>query len=317
MSARWRVIVVGATRNIECSSIDIAVTRVMAVLCISGLSSDRPDYRDVEKRVQERMRNLEKQLQKLKTSMHEGIVSGDMELINVGIGEAYDPSSMIDAHMEVNIQTGVSQSGSVLCTVGLGLRKIVMQRGEDVRYTLLKPPEVALVDVLENFVTPGDHDYVDMAQTPGGHDYVDLVQTPGDHGYTKMVKRLNSEIFSTATTISDLFKGGAKADKDEIDDEWQFLGDCSEMAKRCIGEQLYVYNCQVDGSLGLREPVNPKNWIPLQLALQCVLVRWCSYVIGEAQHKDHEKIRVRGKYLQITIPDKSSRKTIGRGTIRV
>ena len=296
--------VAGANKNIECSSSDIAVTRVMAVLCISGLSLDSPDYRNVEKRVRERMRNLEKQLQKLKTCMHEGIVSGDMELINVGIGEAYNPSSMIDAHMEANIQTGVPLSSLVLCTVGLGLRKIVMQKGEDVRYTLLKPPEVALVDVLENFVTPGDH--VEMVQTSGGHDYVDKVQTPGDvdklqnsgdHGYTDMVRRLNSEISNTATTIIDLFKRGAKAEKGEIEDEWQFFDDCSEMAEGCIGEKLYVYNCQVDGSLDLRGPVNPKNWIPLQLALQCVLVGWCSYVIGEALQRDHKKIPVRGKYL--------------------
>lgn len=268
--------VAGANKNIECSSSDIAVTRVMAVLCISGLSSDSPDYRNVEKRVRERMRNLEKQLQKLKTSMHEGIVSGDMELINVGIGEAYDPSSMVDAHMEVDIQTGVPQSSSVLCTVALGLRKIVMQKGEDARYTLLKPPEVALVDVLKNFVPPGGPDYADM------------------------VKLLNSEIFNTATAISELFKRSAKADRDEIDDEWKFLGPCSEVAKGCIGEKLYVYNCQVDGSLGFREPVNPKNWIPLQLALQYVLVGWLSGPVpgdGETLQCCYEMIRVRGKYL--------------------
>jgi hypothetical protein len=292
--------VAGANKNIECSSSDIAVTRVMAVLCISGLSSDSPDYRNVEKRVRERMRNLEKQLQKLKTCMHEGIVSGDMELINVGIGEAYDPSSMIDAHMEVNIQTRVPLSSLVLCTVGLGLRKIVMQKGEDVRYTLLKPPEVALVDVLENFVTPGDHDHVDKVQTPGGHDYVEKVQTSGDHGYADIVRRLNSEISNTATTIIDLFKRGAKADRGEIDDEWKFLDLCSEVAKGCIGEKLYVYNCQVDGSLELREPVNPKNWIPLQLALQCVLVGWFSGPVpgdGKALQWCYEMIRDRGKYL--------------------
>ena len=267
--------VAGANKNIECSSSDIAVTRVMAVLCISGLSSDSPDYRNVEKKVRERMRNLEKQLQKLKTSIHEGIVSGDMELINVGIGEAYDPSSMVDAYMEVGTQTGMPQSSSVLCTVALGLRKIVMQKGEDVRYTLLKPPEVALVDVLENFVPPGGPDYADM----------------------DMVKLLNSEISNTATMIIDLFKRGAKSDRGEVDDEWKFLNLCSEVARGCVGEQLYVYNCQVDGSLDLREPVNPKNWIPLQLALQCVLAGWCLHVIGEALQKDHEKIRVRGKYL--------------------
>jgi hypothetical protein len=258
----------------------------MAVLFISGLSSDRPDYREVDKRVRERMRNLEKPLQKLKTSMHEGIVSGDMELINVGIGETYDPSSMIDAHMEVKVQDGVPQSSLVLCTVGLGLRKLEMKKGEDVRYTPLKPPEVALVDVLENFVAPGDHGYVDMGKTPGGH------------GYTDMVKLLNSEIFNAATAISDLFKRSAKADKGEIYDEWKFLGGCSETAEECIGAQLYLYNSQVDGSLDLREPVNPKNWIPLQLALQCVLVGWCSYVIGTVTRDGEvpQKGRVQGKY---------------------
>ena len=139
----------GAT-NLEYSSIDIAVTRVMAVLCISGLSSVKPDYREVEKRVRERMRNMETLLQ------NEAIVSGDVELISVGIGEAYDPSSMIDAHVE-NVRAGLPQSRSVLCTIELGLRK--MQMGEDVQYTLLMPPEVALEDVLENFKTPEDQGY--------------------------------------------------------------------------------------------------------------------------------------------------------------
>lgn len=143
--------IAGAT-NVEYSSIDIAVTRVMAVLCISGLSSVKPDHREVEKRVRERMCNMEMLFQ------NEGIVSGDVELINVGLGKAYDPSSMIDVHME-NVRAGLPQSGSVLCTVALGLRKIVMQMGEDVRYTLLMPPEVALVDVLENFKTPEDRGY--------------------------------------------------------------------------------------------------------------------------------------------------------------
>ena len=109
-----------------------------------------------------------------------------------------------------------------------GLEKITMQKGEDVRYTHLKPPEVALVEVLENFVSPGDHDYVDMIQTPGGHDYVDKVQTPGDQGYTDMVKLLNSENFKTATAIIDVFKRSAKADSGEIDEKRQLFRDCKD-----------------------------------------------------------------------------------------
>jgi hypothetical protein len=124
----------------------------MALLCISGLSSVKSDYPEVEKRVWERMCNMETLLQ------NEGIASGDVELVSVGFGKTYDPSSMIDAHME-NVRAGLPQSRSVLCTVGLGLKKIVMQMGEDVRYTLLMPPEVALVDVLENFKTPEDRGY--------------------------------------------------------------------------------------------------------------------------------------------------------------
>lgn len=141
--------IAGATKDVEYSSIDIAVTRVMAVLCISGLSSVKPDYREVKKRVRERMRDMEKLLQ------DEGIISGDAELISVRLGEDYNPSSMIDAHRD-NVRTGLRQSRSVLCTVGLGL---AMKRGEDERYDLLMPPEVALVDVLENFMTPEDHNY--------------------------------------------------------------------------------------------------------------------------------------------------------------
>ena len=97
-----------------------------------------------------------------------------------------------------------------------GLKKITMQKGEDIRYTHLKPPEVALVEVLENFVSPGDHDYVDM------------IQTPGDQGYTDMIKLLNSENFKTATAIIDAFKRSAKADSGEIDERPQFFRDCRD-----------------------------------------------------------------------------------------
>jgi len=140
----------------ECSHIDIAVTGLMAVLCISGLSS--PDYRNVGKIVRGGMENMEKLLQNLKTSMHEGIVSGDVELITVSPGEAYNPSSMVDAHME-KVRARLPPRRSVLCTVGIGLRKTTMKGGKDIGYELLIPPEVALVDILENFMTPQDPGY--------------------------------------------------------------------------------------------------------------------------------------------------------------
>ena len=296
MSARWRVIVAGATKNTEGSAIDIAVARVMAVLCISGLSSEKPDHRRVEESVRKRMHSLEKPLQKLKISMHEGIVSGDMELINVGFGEVYNPSSMIDIHMEEKDGDVVPSSSSVLCTVGLGLRKLVMKGGDDVRYEPLSSPEVALVDVLKNSVTPRDLDYVDMA-----------FMTPRDHGYVDMVKLLNSEIFKMVTAIKNLFEGSGKADYNETLDNWQFFEDCGDIAKGCIGDHLYRYNCQIETSMSLREQaVNPKDWIPLQLALQFILVGWCSYVVGisgpvpgggEALKGRNETNRVRGECL--------------------
>jgi len=119
-----------------------------------------------------------------------------------------------------------------------------------------------------------------------------------------MVKLLNSEIFNTATAISDMFEGSAKAASEEVVGKRVFLDEYREMAKKCIGERLYAYNCQIDESMALRQPVNPKDWIPLQLALQCVLVGWCLYVAGtigpvpgdgEALQRCYEKIRVRGK----------------------
>ena len=119
-----------------------------------------------------------------------------------------------------------------------------------------------------------------------------------------MVKLLNSEIFNTATAISDMFERSAKADYEEVVAKRDFLNDYREMAKKYIGERLYTYNCQIDESMALRQPVNPKDWIPLQLALQCVLVGWCLDVAGtigpvpgdgEALQRCYEKIRVRGK----------------------
>jgi len=139
-----------------------------------------------------------------------------------------------------------------------------------VPYEPLSQSEVALIDVLEDLVTPGDRDYVEMgSMTPRGYDYID------------MVKLLNSEIFAMAAAIKNLFEGSDKADYNETFDNWEFFEDRSDIAKGCIGDHLYLYNCQIETSMGLREQaVNPKDWIPLQLALQCVLVGWCSYVVG-------------------------------------
>lgn len=127
-----------------------------------------------------------------------------------------------------------------------------------------------------------------------------------------MVKLLNAEIFNTATAISDLFERSAKADYEETMAKREFFDVCRNVAKACIGEQLYVYNCQVDESMALRrQAANPEDWIPLQLALQCVLVGWCSYVAGnvgpipgdgEALQRCYEKIRVRGEYFQSLYP---------------
>jgi len=119
-----------------------------------------------------------------------------------------------------------------------------------------------------------------------------------------MVKLLNSEIFNTAKAISGLFERNKKADYDETFDKWEFFNDCMDIAKEYIGEKLYEYNCQVDGSMDLRNPINPQDWIPLELALQCILVGWCSYVAGtigpvpgdgEALQRCYENIRVRGE----------------------
>ena len=123
-----------------------------------------------------------------------------------------------------------------------------------------------------------------------------------------MVKLLNSEIFNTATAISDLFERSAKADYKETMAKREFFDVCRILANECIGKQLYVYNCQVDESMVLRrQAVNPEDWIPLQLALQCALVGWCSYVAGiigpvpgdgEALQRCYEKIRVRGEHFK-------------------
>ena len=118
-----------ATRKWEQNKADDAVGQVLAVLCTSGMSLKESKPIDFEGKVLKRIQDLEKQALRLKYAMQEGITSGDMELISVLPGTIYDPASM-------QIEDGygnddeLEKDEPVLCTVGLGLRKVVRKKNE-------------------------------------------------------------------------------------------------------------------------------------------------------------------------------------------
>ncbi|KAF8901885.1 hypothetical protein CPB84DRAFT_1746889 [Gymnopilus junonius] len=93
---------------------------------------------------------------------------------------------------------------------------------------------------------------------------------------------INSEIFNLATNIIDLFEEGKKTDLFERNEQRDVVDRCSRIAKGAIGGLLYDFNCQIDEALNIRDPIVPESSVPLQLALQTILVAWTLEVFGTA-----------------------------------
>lgn len=96
------------------------------------------------------------------------------------------------------------------------------------------------------------------------------------------VERINSEIFNLATNIIDLFEKGKKMDLSERNGHRDFLDRCRRTAREAVGELLYTFNCQIDEAMDTRDAIVPESSVPLQLAMQCILVGWVLEVFGTA-----------------------------------
>ncbi|KAJ3504522.1 hypothetical protein NLJ89_g7892 [Agrocybe chaxingu] len=96
----------------------------------------------------------------------------------------------------------------------------------------------------------------------------------------EMVEGLNSEIFNAATSINSLYERSGKMDLMEIGEKLEVFNHARIVAKAAIGEHLYSANCQIDEALGYADPSNPEEPLPLQLALQRILIQWCSHLLS-------------------------------------
>ncbi|KDR69813.1 hypothetical protein GALMADRAFT_910706 [Galerina marginata CBS 339.88] len=111
------------------------------------------------------------------------------------------------------------------------------------------------------------------------------MKQPDEHPGSMILKKLegvNSEIFNTATSLNDLLERSEKSNLDETIMQKLFLDNCREAAMQAVGELLYSVNCQIDDAAILRDAIVPEESMPLQLALQCVLIKWAVKVVGAA-----------------------------------
>jgi len=139
---------VGAAKIHETSSADRVVQTILAFLCVAGMSTS--ELRRAAEGLRERTKSIEELLLTLKYAIQEGITSADMEVYDVELPAKFDPQ-----RMEVAYDDGENNNGDqVLCTVGLGLKKVVTKRVvESTRIDrseeIMKKPDVVLQSLLE------------------------------------------------------------------------------------------------------------------------------------------------------------------------
>lgn len=123
----------------------------------------------------------------------------------------------------------------------------------------------------------------------------------------RMVEGLNDSIFNTARSIHDLSAKVPRTNYYEmILDEPNYRERYVDLATKAIGEGLYKFTSRMDHGLGERDPGTPEQFLPLDLALQSLLVQWCSRVVsifhtiadaGNMLAEAYEDIRSRGRSL--------------------
>ncbi|KAH9485820.1 hypothetical protein JR316_0002735 [Psilocybe cubensis] len=159
VSSQWRSIAFRASPPAIPSG--AIVDEIMSLLCVCGLSSLNPQILFIRENIRKRTVDTERSLQELRSIIHTGVTSSDMEVSMVECDTPYDPSTMVDVFsLETRSSSNVQQ---VLCTVGLGIRKTTAKMKELGEFhlvtELLKRPEVALVQLLDSFKKPADRDF--------------------------------------------------------------------------------------------------------------------------------------------------------------
>ena len=123
----------------------------------------------------------------------------------------------------------------------------------------------------------------------------------------RMVEGLNDRIFNTARSIHDLSAKVPRVDCFEMMlEEPNYRERYVDLATKAIGEGLYKLTSQMEDSLAYRDPDTPPQFLPLDLALQFILVQWCSTVVsmfqtipdaGSVLAEAYEDIRRQGRSL--------------------
>jgi len=136
---------------------DQILDMVLGLLFICGWSLNSPRSQKAILSMQQMVRAIEKLWMQLKSATKEGITTSDMEVYIIDFGRPHDDGMMEDNYADASSRTSrtvaVTKKGQVLCTVGLGLRKVVMKRtdsGPEKQVDVLVKAKVAFESVLND-----------------------------------------------------------------------------------------------------------------------------------------------------------------------
>jgi len=103
--------------------------------------------------MQQMVKALEKLWQQLRRATKEGITTADIEVFVIDFDRSYDESQMEDSYSDTSSKSEIIAAETrVLCTVGLGLKRVVVKRvpGLEKQADILMKPKVALKTVLRD-----------------------------------------------------------------------------------------------------------------------------------------------------------------------
>lgn len=141
-------------------STDFIIDLLLSLLYVCGWSSAHEQSKKAMLSVQNMIFTIGKMMTQLKVATKEGITTADMEVCAVTADSVFT-ANMEDVYAENSIAqvAAMGITGQrVLCTVGLGLRRIATKRNEsgsiERREDILLRPKVALISVLGGDSTP-------------------------------------------------------------------------------------------------------------------------------------------------------------------
>ena len=127
---------------------------VIGLLCLCGWSLNSARSQKAILAMQQMVKALEKLWQQLRRATKEGITTADIDVFVIDFDRSYDESQMEDSYSDTSSKSEtIAAETRVLCTVGLGLKRMVVKRVAGVpekQEDILMKPKVALKTVLRD-----------------------------------------------------------------------------------------------------------------------------------------------------------------------